>query len=461
MTIGLGLAARTFNSYGSLSASSSVSKEDVLQVLRSLQIADVEIDELSDAATRDKVHSGAEFLEWLERGSVDIGEGTHRIADWNNAINATAQQKELADIVVSGLKAQWSSFDASTVAVKQIEKGLLNTFSLSASPQGIEAQVFPSKVSLVPRGQTFAGRCADSARILASAHGVAPRRICNCGTDWLLETCEGTLHPHLDTSEDWERWGTLLAKVHRLPVNWFEFHRDQLTKQFPCLFGLPPGSRVWSHVVGRDIHFFGVSEAVLSSLMEASLCTQHPVTSRVVTSLCNFQPLHVVTGDSGPKIVNFDAACVTHAVQDLSAQVSGAPTPEKHAFLRRYMEEMGADAANSEVEKAMVDCQLASLFDDTFDGCLLGPQALADLFGNTAGLHSGDAGVMDAIANGVKSFIANVRASSDLQKKIVTHGVLELLRSDPLYDMIAAVHESHQRSSSESGRWIGADFAVS
>jgi hypothetical protein len=123
------------------------------------------------------------------------------------------------------------------------------------------------------------------------------------------------------------------------------------------------------------------------------------------------------------------------------------------------MEEMGADASDTEVEKVMVDCQLASLFDDTFDGCLLGPQALADFVGNTAGWQSGDAGVMDAIVQGVKTFITRVRASSDMQKKINTHGVLELLRNDPLYDVIAAVHECHQRSSSESGRWISSSQA--
>lgn len=439
-----------------LNKDGTISKDKLRRILSTLKVVELDIVKLFEiCGLQGHVELNyTEFLEWLEdvHGpdfKVTVRPQTVREAP-SDLIVPPLDHQELINVVFSSSEGKVDSSQVTVTPNDGNRVGKHFWLSIVGSPS------MPTGVALHPRAITPWEKRADGARVMFGEHELAPRRLGVCG-DCFVETWEGDTPFCLVDIQAWEDWGALLARIHKLPTEWFDTHRAGIEATMPSVANIPRGSHLWPHLIrNMDCLQHFEEHGLFSSFADRELRNpEHPAASRIVTALCNLHPDNVVGGAS-LKVVNFERACVTHAVQDLASQVSGPARPETRAFLRRYLEEMGKTATPAEIERLLIDCQLASIVGDPAqEGGLLTPEVLACMAG-CGGQFRGDAQVIRLITSGAKAFVTNVRSSPDLQKRLVDEGLLALLRSDPLHTLIQSIHERGTRGLQRSAKWLDA-----
>lgn len=210
-----------------------------------------------------------------------------------------------------------------------------------------------------------------TAQRLFSQAGVSPARICeDPGGQWYLEEFGGdTLASALATTSLLQEVAALVARVHAIPVHWFDDIRLRMRRRYPGLSDVPVGSCVWWHVA-KSIHFAEhVSAQELRALAEAGPFPVSPAGSRLVTSHGDVHRGNLVTVGGELRLIDLEFALVGCAVHDLCyATAMLCETSEQtNEFLRSYLSASGLPAGSRDVRALRLDverCRMAMVFFD-------------------------------------------------------------------------------------------------
>ena len=106
---------------------------------------------------------------------------------------------------------------------------------------GIEAVALHKRTDPAPDSALSTAR-KEAAALLLSKQGLYPKRLAQ-GTEWYIERWVGYGSPVLITKADMGVLATELAKMHKLPTEWYSPFRDKLRQLEPAFAAAPEGSR--------------------------------------------------------------------------------------------------------------------------------------------------------------------------------------------------------------------------
>ena len=296
----------------------------------------------------------------------------------------------------------WRDVEVDEIQVQDVSAGASGrkTFKIRAGESNVALSLYDDDPTLMQR--------------LAVVHqalvGMVPRKLAE-GEFWMItEWVPGgvvKLEEEEDAQEAIKAAGALLARIHSVDTKWFDEFRSKIVDEHPWLTHVPEGSHIWPYYA-RGINFTPYKAAQNRSkdgLLHASAengteellqawadcnvwCPQHPVGQRIVTVLANFHTGNILRAQESAnadgsnnqmelKVINFDFACVSHAILDLGVALarlqqslassshalsSGLDIPGvKRSFLMAYLEELGEPVDDATVDALHVDSELAVL----------------------------------------------------------------------------------------------------
>lgn len=314
------------------------------------------------------------------------------------------------------------------------------TFKVSAPP-GSSASPPEVAVHICEHGAwtSALSRVSHASAEFASA-GLAPARIAQ-GDNFYIEAWEGQGHPDMKSSDYFNDLGGTFAKIHSLPTQWFDRHRDQMICQFPPLLHAQHGSHVWCFLHPAFEHDLSVlSEDVLQAFVEAPLLAPvNAIASRIVTCHMDFHPQNSLKTDNGLMCIDFESACVTCAAADLAlavalaGHVSGddfsSALERKRAVVKSYLETLGESSSSADVDDLIFEAEMARasyLHGHLIPGKLHGPPQTAIR-------------IIDAMV----SFISRARESSTLRARIIEAGFKRCAAEDGALEAAQNEHNAH------------------
>ena len=235
-----------------------------------------------------------------------------------------AASSERIDYVTTALRDKgWANVDTASVDCSLFHGSNNKIFRLSAP--GLEA------VAL--RVRTGASdEVHQRAKELFSKHGLGPRQVHrsierNGTEERCIEQWIGNGAPQFKTIEDFVLWGELCAKIHQLPLDWFEEYRTKL-QETVCpeyLRGLRSDHTVWVFSMGDAVDFREIDGGVPQPPEEIRMHLEDPLwlpTSaagkRVVTTHGDLHPHNMVQAAGETNCVDLEFTCVAGAVVDLA-----------------------------------------------------------------------------------------------------------------------------------------------
>lgn len=349
----------------------------------------------------------------------------------------------IARLVVKALSDDpgWCAVDADLVKVEDFTPGEKGTKTMKITAPVSQAGdpsphppvvVLHSRIGQYDHDDWFMRRMG-AAQKLFSDHGLGPRRLAE-GSDWFVEEWQGksfekdwvAMAKESKMLDDWKKIGQLLAKVHKMPTEWFEEFRDELIAKRPVFKEVPKGSHVWSYFA-RDVKLndFGVmtdpdcADVLKEYADPGAFGPVHPVGKRIVTAHCDYHPCNIVAVNDGCLCIDFEGTVVTHAIQDLAYGVaSSLLSSNKRAFLTAYLETLGE--STDDLETLLLDCELAQLASWAYGGRLdIGDcRNLCQCIAGCADIGGGKEDVLELV-NFCKTYASKVRASPELQRKLL------------------------------------------
>ena len=244
---------------------------------------------------------------------------------------------------------------------------------------------------------------------LFAERGLTPRRLHDAG-EWYVEEWGGTtlLAPWDDVPPEGPgraastpaELGALLAKVHRVPTDWFDEIRAEYCEAMPALREAGPTNLVWiwhtcnsPQAADHWATAWGVSKELLtdcranidhfSELLvttlglsperiaewvrcgEGRMQWRSPAAAKPITSHGDFWMHNIVRGDDdGLKVIDLEFAGVLPAGADVAYalwhfEADGVSTSKVLAdclaFVRSYLAELGEDASDASAEDFVLD----------------------------------------------------------------------------------------------------------
>lgn len=323
----------------------------------------------------------------------------------------------------------WPNINPLDISMKANHgRGGGKTYKVSAPS---EAHACPTEVAvhIFQRGAntTLMSRVADAATTFA-ASGLAPAWLAQ-GSNFYIQTWEGNgTRVQLQTLEDFKSLGTVLAKIHALPTQWFDKHRDQLVSEFPALGRVPRGSHAWALIhPGLLGTFSHLPEEALQVFLDTPLVAPlNSIASRVVTCHIDLHPGNLLKTDNGLVCIDFESACVTFAALDLAlamamagfAHAEGNLKVEfKRTVIRSYLQEMGEPSDDEHVEDLIFEAELAR-------ACYLHSRL------QPAALPSGSPRLAINVIEAMHSFVSRARSSTTLREHMIEVGFRECAAED-------------------------------
>lgn len=287
--------------------------------------------------------------------------------------NIDRKNELLLKLVVDGMRTQgWAGVDVSTITIKDSSgHGGSQTYKVSADG------VVPAAVALHSRSEDVANDelsdpRMDAAATVLSEHGVVPRRLAY-GGNWFIEKWEGSGKPDHSTPAKAKEIGELLAKIHKIPTEWFDNWRERLVERFAVQFpeahaaghglnSIPHGSHIW---------WFTCRQAWLQDMdpekraqwfKEDFFAPETMVGKRLVTSHGDLHPENMIQMEDGIKGIDLEFTHVTHAAADLGYTMNCFENRElKRAFLESYLVASGFPAEASDVNALFLDASFHGL----------------------------------------------------------------------------------------------------
>eukprot|EP00927_Polykrikos_kofoidii_P034096 TRINITY_DN28924_c0_g1_i3.p1 TRINITY_DN28924_c0_g1~~TRINITY_DN28924_c0_g1_i3.p1 ORF type:complete len:705 (+),score=84.82 TRINITY_DN28924_c0_g1_i3:58-2115(+) len=281
--------------------------------------------------------------------------------------NGMDQPINLVKLVVEALPG-WRTTSAGNVLVEDKSgEGGGRTYRVSATGAN------PPQVALHVRSEQAAAdaisetRMACAARLFAKA-GLSPSRLAE-SHDWFIERWEGLGEPNI-TAERSRELGELVARIHAIPIDWFDPWREMLCKRFSDLRNVPRGSHVWFWTARKEF-LDELTDECRRQVLDANFFAPRSIAAaRVVTAHADVHPGNMLQTEMGIRVLDFEYSCVTYAVQDLCQLIYTCfhlDTAMKRGFVHAYLSASNLPATEQDVEATLFDCELAVL------GSHLGP----------------------------------------------------------------------------------------
>ena len=175
-----------------------------------------------------------------------------------------------------------------------------------------------------------------------------------------------------------EKLGCLLAKIHSIPLKWYDSHYEKLLENYPSLIDVPKASSFW-YLTARNWKLMFDIPCSMDEWMNR-LLTEHklyadfeiyptsPAGLAVVTTHGDFHSGNIIRSDDGVfNVIDFEQTHVSLAIQDLSYFFFAMPpTPTsrlevKLAFCRGYLKARGYPHNEEDVFALALDTELCTL----------------------------------------------------------------------------------------------------
>jgi hypothetical protein len=281
----------------------------------------------------------------------------------------------------------WGAVDLTHVAVKECSGFEGRTFKVSVS----DSAIYPSCVAFHVLSHQVAGDFVCVGRMAAAqavfaAHGLAPPRVTE-GDNWFIDAWAGSqvgsvydLNRPISTCQKETgppafatpaELGTLLAKIHAIPPDWYNEWRARVCARDPVLFAADANSHIWPFTA-RQAFLRALPDEGLASWCQAGPKPASIAGARLVTSHSDFHPANIVRGKGGLQVVDFGLASVTCATKDLAwaCEYFLHGQGEKRAFASAYLTASGYAGECDEVDALLIDAECFALH--SFTGALYG-----------------------------------------------------------------------------------------
>lgn len=265
----------------------------------------------------------------------------------------------------------WRDAAAADIEVGNVSGGSgSSTFKVAlqgASPPAFALHCRPQPGAAEPGIMSRMG----AASTVFAEHGCGPARLAH-GSNWFVEAWAGAGKKDLDSLVTWEKIGRRLARVHKIPVDWFDQARQHLHTKLPQAINVPVTSSVWPYLARFEKVWGCLSDpAVFEQYATCSTAAEgfaprHRLAAKCVTLHGDFHPGNLVLGDDGEVVcVDFEFTCAGSAAHDLACAVArcGSDYTKKKSFMHGYLQELGEP--ESEADDLILDATLmiASVWD--------------------------------------------------------------------------------------------------
>jgi hypothetical protein len=153
----------------------------------------------------------------------------------------------------------------------------------------------------------------------------------------------------------------LLAKLHKVPVEWFEPFRERLCALHPGLDEASNGSAVWWYSARQDM-LSDLDEEGLRNWVRAFPEPRSAAGKCLVTTHFDLHPGNIIRteealGNQFLRVIDLEFCCVSSAVNDIayasSLWLKGAE--KRRAFARAYLEALDQPATEEDVDSLLLD----------------------------------------------------------------------------------------------------------
>jgi hypothetical protein len=356
----------------------------------------------------------AERLAAIAAGVQSRGAAAAAPAGASSAVSHRSSEALQADpqalkrLVVDALDDRgWGSVDPSCIEIEADGIGLggSKTYKVSAPAGG---GLTPTRVALHSRASSLSpeseARTAAAARLFGQA-GLAPERLAE-GTDWFIEPWEGNGQPTWATVADMRVLGREVAKVHALPIGWFQPFRTQLKEDFPIYADVPDGCHIWWNSCRTDgstgdFYTAGRDEEWAAAFVQPLFTPHTQAGARIVTCHGDLHAGNMISftqdcamEDGSVKFLDLEFAHVSNACSDLGYAcfhyedmplkdvgiARDPPDAMRRAFLQSYLEATGEPSGERDVDALLIDACLGAC------GHHFGPCGLPQLGGDMEAL---------------------------------------------------------------------------
>ena len=274
----------------------------------------------------------------------------------------------------------WNGVDRDSIQVEDLSgAGGSKTYKISVTGGGVT----PAAVAFHSRDGSLSKKSEErtaAAALLFGKHGLSPRRLAQ-GVDWFIESWKGYGQPTWATADDMRALGKEVAKVHKLPIEWYAPFRAQLKEEFPLYTKVPDNSHIWwySCRTADLVTPHGTDPEWLAEYVQPMFTPQTKVGSRIVTchgDLHAGNMISLVEGRSmqATQFVDLEFSHVSAACYDLAYVMfhyEDMPLKDKdikrddvgimrQTFLKSYLESMGQPCAKQDVDALFMDATLAA-----------------------------------------------------------------------------------------------------
>jgi len=281
----------------------------------------------------------------------------------------------------------WRNVDHTQVRVKECSGFEGRTFRISAEG----SNVCPAMVAFhVLNDEVVADLvCKDrvaAAQAIFAASGISPPRLAE-GNNWFIDCWIGNkvggvydlnrptaaevsqVEPHATATA--AELGALLAKVHAIPIDWYEPTRASLRARHPALVDTEGDSHLWPFTARQEVFEALPDEGIKTWSLAGPTATSN-AGARIVTTHGDFHPANIIRTNSGLQVIDFGLSCVTCAAKDLSwaCEYFLHGLEEKRSFASAYLKASGYAAVPEEVDALLVDAECFALH--SFIGVLFG-----------------------------------------------------------------------------------------
>ena len=313
----------------------------------------------------------------------------------------------------------WESVDREQVKIKT-----------NSGAGGSETYLITAPETCIPNRVGLHSRQKDShklPRLIAALKAFENRdlgpKLLAMGSNYWIDQWEGVGDFSGSSAEMWNKCGRLLARVHTIPIDWFDELKAKYIDQEPVAAVFPEGTFAWVHLQRESWQSDLPSMSDDSKYEYATaVTTDHPIGARIVTAHGDFHPGNIIDlGDEHSnagvyrfRCIDFEFSCVTHAIHDLSFGICCAnQADKKKAFLSGYLEDVtGQEPSDEEIRSLQLEAELYKLT-LWHSGGMLCPWEQGDETEET---------IMELVA-AVKNFVEYVRKNEDAQNELLEKGL--------------------------------------
>jgi len=284
----------------------------------------------------------------------------------------------------------WKAIDQKRISLKDISGyGGSRTFMVEIKPRSADKAPEHTKIILRARKATQDDdpyqeqRMESSQKVLYDA-GLAIPRLFE-GKTFNIEPCVEDLRPQngwfksfifnimcVDTPKgEQAKFAALLAKVHKVPTEWYEPIRQGLQTQYPMLKTIGNGSHAW--IITSRLEWWGVWRKKMTNeeIQFYFDCTREPLSEagkKIITSHGDFHEGNVMIDKPTGKYLAIDLEFTTvqYAAGGIayifSINSMGTSTVEgRKSFVKAYLEASGYPFEPEDVDLLVFDAQCARI----------------------------------------------------------------------------------------------------